>query len=245
MALTTTGLIVREHNIGEADRFVTILTERYGVIRASVRGARRVNSRSGASTRLLSYARFSLVKGRDKYIVETATPQRVFFASGGSVEQISLAQYFCELFASVSPREEEAAPFLSLLLNALHLLEKGEDRDRVKAVAEWRVMTLSGYMPDLHTCRCGKGELPLFFEPLRGVLCCAACRTDGCVPLSQTVYDAMRHVLYGDSQKCFSFRLPHEACVQFADAAERFVTCQLSRRFQTLDFYHSLSELTV
>lgn len=245
MALMTTGLIVREHNIGEADRFVTILSAQYGVIRASVRGARRVNSRSGSATRLLSYARFSLVKGRDKFIVESAVPQRVFFASGGSVEQLSLAQYFCELFTSVAPREEAAGEYLSLLLNSLHVLEKGEDRDRVKAVAEWRVMALSGYTPDLHTCRCGKREAPLFFDPLQGVLCCAHCRTEGSIPLSQTVYDAMRHVLYGDEKKCFAFRLPPDACLQFADAAERFVTCQLSRRFQTLEFYHSLRDFTI
>lgn len=245
MALMTTGLIVREHNIGEADRFITILTEHFGVIRASVRGARRVNSRSGSSTRLLSYAQLSLVKGRDKYIVESAAPQRVFFASGGSVEQLSLAQYFCELFASAAPREEEATAFLSLLLNALHLLEKGEDGDRIKATAEWRLMMLSGYMPDMARCRCGKGEAPLFFDPLVGVLTCAACRTGEAVPLTSTVYEAIRYVLTADAKKCFAFRLPSDATLQFADAAERFVTCQLSRRFQTLEFYHSIASFTV
>lgn len=245
MALTAKGLIVREHNIGEADRFVTVLTDRFGVIRASVRGARRVNSRAGASTRLLSYATLSLVKGREKYIVDTAVPERVFFATGGSVEQLALAQYFCELFAALAPREEEAAPFLQLLLNALYLLEKGEQRDRIKAVAELRALSLAGYMPDLHICGCGKGEAPLYFQPLTGVLCCAACRREGCVPLTPTVYDAMRHVLYGEPSKCFAFRLPEEACLQLADASERFMSAQLSRRFSTLEFYHGLSDFTI
>ncbi len=241
MALTAKGLIVRENPVGEADRFVTILTDQFGLIRASVRGARRINSRSGAATRLLSYARLSLVKGRDKYIVDTAVPERVFFATGGSVEQLALAQYFCELFAAVAPREEEAAPFLQLLLNALHLLEKGEDRDRIKAVAEWRLMAMAGYEPDVHTCRCGQAAGGIYFHPVSGTLCCDRCREQGSLPLTAGAYEAMRHVLYGDSAKIFSFRLPTEATVSFAAAAQAFVLCQLSRRFQTLEFYNELS----
>ncbi|MBR5134585.1 MAG: DNA repair protein RecO [Clostridia bacterium] len=245
MALKAKGMIVKENNVGEADRFVTILTDEYGVIRASVRGARKVTSRKGASTRLLSFAQFSLVKGRDTYIVDTAVPERVFFATGGTVEQLALAQYFCELFAAVTPREDEASEYLKLLLNSLHLLEKGEQIDRIKAVAEWRLLSLAGYMPDLHTCRCGKGLGSPFFQPVSGILLCGACRDEGAIELTPAVLAAMRHVLYGDSAKCFSFRLSDEECIRFADAAERFVTCQLSRRFQTLEFYHSLRDVTI
>lgn len=245
MGLTAKGLIVREHNIGEADRFVTILTDAFGVIRASVRGARRVNSRAGASTRLLSYATLSLCKGRDKFIVESAVPERVFFATGGSVEQVALAQYFCELFGALAPREEEAGAFLSLLLNALHLLEKGEQRDRVKAVAELRLLSLAGYMPTLSGCRCGRAEGVRYFEPQSGHLCCERCLLNGAVPLSPTVFDAMRFVLQSPPARCFAFRLPEDACLQLADVAEQFTVAQTARRFQTLEFYHSVSEFQV
>lgn len=244
MALTAKGLIVREFHIGEADRFVTVLTDSFGIIRASVRGARRVNSRSGAATRLLSYATLSLVKGREKYIVDTAVPERVFFATGGDVEQIALAQYFCELFAAVSPQDEPAAPFLQLLLNALHLLEKGEDRDRIKAVAELRLMTMAGYTPALADCRCGNRQPPFFFNPTSGILACSACGRDG-IPLSPTVLDAMRHIVSAEPSRVFSFRLPADACLQLANVAEQFVNCQLSRSFKTLEFYHSLSTIGV
>ena len=245
MALTAKGLIIREHNVGEADRFVTVLTDTFGVIRASVRGARRVTSRAGASTRMLSYSTLSLVKGRDKYIVDTAVPERVFFATGGSVEQISLAQYFCELALTVAPKEEPAEEYLRLLLNALHLLEKGEDRDRVKAVLELRMLCLSGFMPDVTACRCRQGTAPLFFEPTSGTLCCASCQTAEAVPLTKTVYDALRFILYGDASKSFAFRLPKEEIVRLADIAERFTIYQLSRRFATLEFYHSVADMTV
>ncbi|MBE6763814.1 MAG: DNA repair protein RecO [Ruminococcaceae bacterium] len=242
MALTAKGLIVREFHIGEADRFVTVLTDTLGVIRASVRGARRVNSRSGASTRLLSYASLSLVKGREKYIVDTAVPERVFFASGGEVEQIALAQYFCELFAAVSPQEDAAPAYLQLLLNSLHLLEKGEDRDRIKAVAELRLLSMAGYTPVLSDCRCGKHRAPFAFDPVGGMLSCSQCAGGG-IPLSPSVLQAMRHIVQADAARIFSFRLPPNDILQLADVSERFVHCQLSRSFKTLEFYHSLSHI--
>ena len=79
MPLTTQALIIRENNnIGEADRFVTALTRDLGVVRASARGAQRMKSRNASATQLLSYSRLSLIKGREKYIIESAAPLRVF-----------------------------------------------------------------------------------------------------------------------------------------------------------------------
>lgn len=78
--LMTDGLVLREYQtIAESDRFVAILTRERGLVRASARGARKMNSRAGAATQQLCYARFSLIPGRDKYIVEDAQPQEVFF----------------------------------------------------------------------------------------------------------------------------------------------------------------------
>ena len=58
MKVTTDALIVRENNnIGESDRFVTALTRECGVVRASVRGARNLKSRSSPATQLLCLQR--------------------------------------------------------------------------------------------------------------------------------------------------------------------------------------------
>ena len=42
MKLSTDGLIIREQQTGEDDRLVTLLTRDYGVLRAFVRGAKRI-----------------------------------------------------------------------------------------------------------------------------------------------------------------------------------------------------------
>ena len=93
--LMTDGLILRNYDTAtEADRFVAILTRDKGIVRASARGARRLNSRSGAATQPLCYAQLSLIPGRGKYIIEDAKPKEVFFSLREDVERLALAQYF-------------------------------------------------------------------------------------------------------------------------------------------------------
>ncbi len=240
MAFVVNGLVVRENPVGEADRFVTLLTDRLGVIRASARGARKIQSRAGSSTRLLSYATFSLIRGREKYIIESAVPQRVFFAVGGDLDRLSLAQYLCELFDILSPRDEEAGEHLLLLLRALHLLEAGPPCDKIKATAELRLLCLSGYRPDLSRCPCGREGA--YLHPPSGGLRCSACEHAGGAPLTPASLAAMRFIAETDGKHCFSFRLGEDGCRVLANAVEAFLLYQISRPPKTLAFYHHITQ---
>ena len=46
MLIQTKAIIIKENNVGETDRLVTMLTEKAGVIRAFARGARNVKSKA-------------------------------------------------------------------------------------------------------------------------------------------------------------------------------------------------------
>ena len=45
MTFNENGLILKEQNIGERDKLVTVLTANHGVLRAFVRGAKAVKSK--------------------------------------------------------------------------------------------------------------------------------------------------------------------------------------------------------
>ena len=247
MRLTTDALIIRENNnIGESDRFVTALTRDLGVIRASARGARQLKIRSGAATKLLTYSRLTLFRGRDKYIIDEAEPLQLFFELHSDIERLALAQYFCELAGVLAPREEAAEPCLRLLLNALHYLcTGGRDSRLIKAVVELKLLAFAGYMPNLTACAsCGAADAAGFWLlPRDGILQCTACRRnafDGALPVSVTVLAAMRHILYGPFEKCYSFTLPEDGLTGLAQVSEAFLLAQLGRGFNSLDFYHTL-----
>jgi len=242
--LMTDGLILREYDtLSEADRFVAILTRDRGIIRASARGAKRTKSRFGSSTQPLCYARLSLIPGRDKYVIEDAQPIEVFFALRQDVERLALAQYFCELALRLCPTDAAAPQHLRLLLGGLHYLAQGEKNPLlIKSVVEGRLLSLEGYMPDLTGCTlCGQTEPPLWFSPTAGTLACSAHAGQGdAVEVTAGVLAALRHVLYGEFERCFAFVLPSADCALLATIMERFLLAQQQRHYTTLDFYHTL-----
>ena len=52
---TTEGLVIKEMNVGESDRLVTLFTRDYGIIKAFASGAKNIKSKKGAATSLLTY----------------------------------------------------------------------------------------------------------------------------------------------------------------------------------------------
>lgn len=242
MKQVTEALIIRENNnIGEADRFVTALTRDLGVIRASVRGARRIKNHNGPATQLLCHSRLSLFRGRDKYIVDDAEALNVFFDVRGQLDKLALAQYFCELAGVLAPQEEPAEESFRLLLGALKYLSAGtRPLPLIKAAVELRLLCQAGYGPALDACAGCRGE-PRWFSPVRGVLFCDACRgPDGVIPVPPGVLAALRHIAAGPLEKCFAFSLSEEGLRGLSALCERFLLAQLDRGFRTLEFYHTL-----
>lgn len=250
MQIKTDGLILRELNVGESDRIVTILTRQKGIIRASARGARRVKSRLSTATQMLCYADLTLFRGKDKYIIDEAEPAGFFLGVRGSLDRLALAQYFAELEMTQAPQEEPAELWLRLMLNALHLIETDlRPQLLVKAAFEMRLLTIAGYMPDLVACGgCGAYEdEEMFFFPSTGGLLCRACagktgRKDGC-RLSKGALAALRHTVYADFEKLFSFTLPEKPLRELASASEHYLLFCLERTFTTLEFYRGLAAL--
>lgn len=248
MQLKTDGLIIKNLNVGEADRIVTILTRGKGIIRASARGARRVNSRLSTATRLFCYSNFTIFKGRDIYIIDDAEPLEFFLGLNDDLEKLALAQYFAQLDGFLAPEEESAELYLRLILNALHLIvNSSKPLKLIKAVYELRILTMSGYMPDIVACsNCGSYEEDIMYlNPLSGTLLCNHCAVNQHsgekAVLSKGALAAMRHAVYSDFSKMFSFSLPQPALDELSKASQKYLLSQVERSFTTLDFYNEIA----
>ena len=244
MNIETDGLVIREQKIGESDRLITVLTSKYGLIRAFVRRANAVKSNMLACTQLLSYSDFVFYKGKNSYSVNSAQPKASFFKLNEDIEAMSTAFYLAELFGELAPENHESETLLKLLLNSLYLMaEKKRSPAQVKATAELRALSNAGYMPNLVACeRCGTYESdPMFFNPASGLLYCSDCGgpADG-MQLSLSAVTAMRFICYSEEKKVFNFSLSDGAMVELGQAAEQFVLQQTGRSYRTLDFLKTI-----
>ena len=62
MRFSTDALVIKETNVGERDRLVTLMTRNMGVIRAYAAGAKSIKSKKAAATGLLTYSNFLIEK---------------------------------------------------------------------------------------------------------------------------------------------------------------------------------------
>lgn len=246
MQIETKGLVILEKSVNESDRLVTVLTREEGVVRAFAQQAKKIKSNKLCATQLFSYSRFTIFKGRDKYIINDAQPIEVFFDLRRDIERLSLAQYFCELAGVLAPQEAEAGDFLRLMLNSLHFLCKAtRPNAQIKAIVEMRMLSLAGYMPNLVCCAgCSCYEADeMIFLPRKGLIYCANCFQDSgepAVKLSRGALTGLRHIIYSDFEKLFSFSMSPQGLKELSNASEQYTLCTVERSFNTLDFYRQM-----
>lgn len=247
MQTATDALVLRERKLDEQDRLLTLLSAEQGIITAYAKGAGRMKGSMAGATELLCYSHFVLFQNRERCFADRAEANTLFFGIRGNLEKLTLATYFAQLCCELIPENEPAAEELRLMLNTLYYLEQGKLPPlQLKAILELRLLTLTGYMPDLIACReCG--GLPedgaVLFDPMGGSICCPACAPQGAVgliPLPPGVFAAMRHIIYCDFEKLFGFKLGEENLPLLADVVERYLLCQVERILPALNFYKTI-----
>jgi len=244
MQLNTDGLVIKEQKVGETDRLITILTRDRGVIRAFANGAYTLKHKNASSTQTLCYSKFILYHSKSGYTVNDAEAQELFYGLRQDIEKLSLAQYFCELALILVPEEVESEGILRLLLNTLYYLSRGlKDTPLLKGVYELRILSESGMMPDLIMCeRCGVYESErMYFLPREAKLQCENCMSPEephAVSLGKGALTALRHSIYADASKLFSFSLSPDSLKSFARAAEEYLLLHIQQKPGTLNFYH-------
>ena len=246
MYVKTQGLVLRETSYKETDKILTVLTREGGRRTVKARGCRRRNSPLAASAQLLAWSEMTLFLYRDRLTLHEGTALDLFWGVRSDVEKLALASYFAEVTEAVAEEGRPDPALLSLVLNSLYALDKlPRPLPLVKAAFELKLLCTAGYEPLLDACAvCGRTDPQAPRLDLReGVLHCAGCGLgDGASrALDPASLAAMRHVVYGDPKRLFSFTLAEAPLARMAAVCEEFLLTQLDRGFSTLDFYRRLT----
>ncbi len=244
MQKTTKALVIKVMDVKENDRLITLLTADFGLIRAFVSGGKKPTHKNHAATSLFCYCDFLLTTSGDTYKVKEATLISSFFKLSSDILSLSLAQYFCELAGTLAPEDASANEHLRLTLNTLNFLCEGEkSHSLLKAIFEMRILSISGYMPELVGCaECGKFDddiMCFYYED--GALLCHECMTEGRFAyIDKTILSALRHIIYSQFSKLYNFTIPEDTALKLSKITEEYLLFQTDRSYQTLNFYKSL-----
>lgn len=242
MSLVTDALVLKVSDVGESDRVITLLTSDYGVIRAFANRAKKFNSKMQSASQTLCYGEFNIYAGKDSYVVNDATAKEVFFDLRRDIEKVALAQYFCSLAVELIPEGEPAPESLRVILNSVAYLQSDKrSKDFLKAVTEFKLLSLSGFAPDVSVCGiCGKNPAGnVRFDQYAGKFYCSTCSGKGQL-ITPGVLTAIRFITLNPVNRIYSFSLSPSDEKMLTRISEEYLLARLNKSFKALDFYKSM-----
>ncbi len=192
------GVVLRTIRLGEADRIVTLMTERSGKVRAVAKGVRRTGSKFGARLEPLSHVALLGWQGRgDLDIVNQVEVVDTFRPVREDLDRMQVAMAMLEVVDQVG-QERHANPRLyAMLVGALRALAV-QGTPMVAPAFFLKVLALEGSEPVLAACvSCGEdapGAL-VAFDLVEGGVLCRACRRGR--PVSPEALTLLRRIMGG------------------------------------------------
>ena len=197
-----TGVVLRVQKLGEADRIVTMLTRRYGKIRAVAKGVRRTRSRWGARLEPFSHVDVQCYTGRSLDVITQAQTVDAFGA--GILDDYPRYTAACAVLETadrlVSEEGEPALRMYLLLVGAIRALA-GRERDPSLVLDAFllRAMTHAGWAPAITDCaRCAAPGPHRAFSVSGGGAVCPRCRPPGSVTPAVETFGLLDALLHGD-----------------------------------------------
>lgn len=196
------AIVLRTQNLGEADRIVTLLTSRNGLIRAVGRGVRKTSSRIGARLEPFGVIDVQVRWGKSGLHsieqVETLAPY------GRSIAQdyalFTAANLMVETLERVSEEAWATDRYYRLTVGALHALSLGRHEPSLVLDSYLlRLLGLAGWAASCWDCAtCGASGPHAYFNPSAGGAVCVNCKPNGAVPVDEDTILLLAALSVGD-----------------------------------------------
>jgi len=235
-----TSILIRQRNLREADRIVTLLTRERGKLSAVAKGVRRPRSKLAGGLQLFSHARVQLAAGRSLEVVTQIEPVDTFYHLREDVARFNHACYASEMVDVLIEEQHADSRIFDLLLATLGGLDQGGDPSTLVRGFELKLLTRLGYGPELDTCvSCGASinAARAGFSPAQGGVVCSRClRAQGAAPLPPAALQAMRELLRLPPQELAKRRLSKPVRERLNPLLRAFVDYRLDRPLKSAAF---------
>jgi len=176
MQYKTQGIIIRRRNFGEADRLLTIYTEKRGKITAIAKGVRRIKSKLAGHLELFYLSDFIIAEGKNIDTITAVETIQRFDSWREELQEINKAYYFAEAIDKFVADNEEYQRIFILLKSCLHVLNN--NNKLLLLYFELNLLKELGHEPQFSYCaRCHEklDVEKIGFSAEAGGLVCSKC----------------------------------------------------------------------
>ncbi len=234
------SVVVRQRDLGEADRVLMLYTRERGKLSAVAKGIRRPRSKLAGSLQLFSHASVQLAAGRSLEVVTQARALDTFYDLRSDMERFAHSSYAAELLDALTDEGMADSVLFGLLLSTLAALHSGGDAPTLIRAFELKLLTRLGYGPELDACTSCGGEMDgreQGFSVVQGGVLCGTCGSAaGGARLSTAGLQALRELRHTDTETVAGRRLSASARDELERLMRAFVDSHLDRPLRSSAF---------
>ena len=228
------GLVISENASGEADKYITVLTEDEGKVTLLARGAKKPKSKFMAAAGLLNYGTFHYFKGNGFNSLNSADITESFSGIKTDYEKLAYASFILE--AADKTAYGDTAELLRLTLYALTALDKTQIQPTIINCAfKIKLLGIMGFLNTEDECvNCGEENIS-FFSADEGGFLCDNCRKKfvDSVAVSNGSKRAMEYIHLSEMKKIFSFNVSETVMKELEAISDKGIRLNISREFKT------------
>lgn len=146
--IRTEGIILKEADLNEVDRLLTVYTKDLGRVNVSAKGVKKLESKLRYSIEPISYVQLILVEGKNFLILKDAVLIDEFLKTKENIKKIKVAREITEIIDEAIIGEERDEGIWNLILTSFEELNVGYQVSYIKQDFQKNLIKLLGYDPE-------------------------------------------------------------------------------------------------
>lgn len=235
------GIILSEHNLGDFDKMLTMLTPGFGKISCVAKGARRPKSALLAGTQMFCFGEYLMYKGTNTYHINSVEPIEVFYNLRTDLDKLKYAVHINKIVQDVTTENQNCYNILQLLLNTLYTIaETDKNMDLVLGIFKLRLLCILGFTPNIKECiNCKEKEKIGYFSLKDNGFKCKACgRQDtSAITISESTKNAIKYTVTAPAKKIYSFNIKEESLEEFKIITKLYFNEKLEKEYKLEELF--------
>ncbi len=238
--IKTKGIVIAEHNMGDFDKMLTILTPGMGKISCAAKGARRQKSTLLAGSQLLCFGEYILYKGTNTYNINSCDIIEVFYNIRTDLDKLKYASHITKIISDVTTENQNTYKILQLYLNTLYMIsETDKDRDLILAIFKLKLMCFLGFTPKIDKCvNCDEKEIVAFSLKDSGVKCTNCGKQDtSSIEISKATALALKYIVLSPPKKLYSFNVTEKSIKELEIISKLYTNEKLEKDYKLEEIF--------
>lgn len=253
MVIKVMGIILKEYVVGESDKYITLFTKELGKIQVGAPRAKKFDKGMASGTEMFVYGEFVLTHYKQTYKLIAVETKFTFHHLREDLMTLSYASYISEFISEVIIEGSGNEHLLTLMLYALHHLDKMKDNEceRIRRTFEMRALGLLGFRPELDACiSCGEKmeedtSRRYTICPKEGGMVCESCKAQyDTLSISYTSWYVLHYILATPIKTLFHFEIKAYVLREIGLVCDQLIAYYIEKPFKTLEFIKSLEKLS-